>query len=144
MDKVLVCLDGSEISHRALQKAVEWADTELHLVHIGPISLLDITQNHLPMGGDDLFPKQVQERLEKNGQRILDQSQDRVVKPGLKVIRHLELGHPGDKLCQLAEELKVDCVVIGSRGLNTLGRALLGSVSDFVVHNAQVPVVVVK
>ena len=144
MQKVLVCLDGSEISQRALQQAQQWATGELHLLHVGPISLLDITQTHLPMGGDDVLPRQVQERLEKNGRLILDKAQDSVTKSGLTVKTHLELGHPGDLICQMAEQLGVDCVLVGSRGRNGLERAFLGSVSDFVVHHCLLPVVVIK
>jgi nucleotide-binding universal stress UspA family protein len=144
MQKILVCLDGSEISLRALAKAQEWATGELHLLHVGAISLLDITQTHLPMGGDDILPRQIQERLEKNGNEILSRAQASLNKAGLRVETHLELGHPGDLICQNAEQLGVDCVLVGSHGRNGLQRALLGSVSDFVVHHCKVPVMVIK
>lgn len=144
MRKVLVCADGSKTGQRALEKAQEWAQSELHILHVGPISLLDITHYHLPMGGDDVLPRQVEERLETNGRRILDAARAAVQRADLKVETHLELGHPGDRICEVAEKLGVDTVVIGSRGHSMLEKVFLGSVSDYVVRHCSVPVVVVK
>jgi nucleotide-binding universal stress UspA family protein len=47
-------------------------------------------------------------------------------------------------ICERAEELSVDVVVVGSRGRGAIRRALLGSVSSHVVHNAPCPVLVVR
>lgn len=144
MRKVLVCADGSAVSQRALEKAQQWAQSELHILHVGPISLLDIAQTHLPMGGDDVLPRQVEERLESNGRRILDSAEAAVTRTDLKVETHLVLGHPGDKICEIADQLGADTVVVGSRGHSKLEKMFLGSVSDYVVRHCAVPVVVVK
>jgi nucleotide-binding universal stress UspA family protein len=56
----------------------------------------------------------------------------------------VEFGAPGPILCDLAKERAADAIVIGSRGLGAFKRALLGSVSSHVVHNAPCPVVVVR
>ena len=52
-------------------------------------------------------------------------------------------GDPGATLCQLAEERAADVIVVGSRGLGAIRRALLGSVSTYVVNNAPCAVLVV-
>lgn len=49
-------------------------------------------------------------------------------------------GSPGQQICEIAKELQVHYVVMGSRGLNTLRRTFLGSVSDYVLHHVGVPV----
>jgi nucleotide-binding universal stress UspA family protein len=54
------------------------------------------------------------------------------------------LGAPGPTLCEFAKETGAVGIVLGSRGRGGLKRALLGSVSDFVVRNAPCPVVVVN
>ena len=56
-----------------------------------------------------------------------------------------EDGHgAGQHLVHIAKEEKVNIIVIGCRGLGTVRRTVLGSVSDYVLHHASVPVVVCK
>jgi nucleotide-binding universal stress UspA family protein len=47
-------------------------------------------------------------------------------------------------ICDVAEREAVDFVVVGSRGLGDVQRLMLGSVSDYVVHHAAAPVLVVR
>jgi nucleotide-binding universal stress UspA family protein len=56
----------------------------------------------------------------------------------------VERGSPGPVLCERAEALGADVVVVGSRGRGAIRRALLGSVSTYVVNNAPCPVLVVR
>ena len=51
-------------------------------------------------------------------------------------------GSAGRALCEFATEAGADVIVIGTRGRGGIKRALLGSVSDYVVRNAPCPVVV--
>lgn len=53
-------------------------------------------------------------------------------------------GDPGDGIIAAAESEKADMIVVGSHGRSSVGRYLLGSVSDHVVHRAQCPVLVVR
>jgi nucleotide-binding universal stress UspA family protein len=55
-----------------------------------------------------------------------------------------EAGHAVDTIVQVAEELKADLIVLGSRGLGGFKRFLMGSVSDGVLHHAHCPVLVVR
>ncbi|HEU4672106.1 MAG TPA: universal stress protein, partial [Candidatus Limnocylindrales bacterium] len=50
----------------------------------------------------------------------------------------------GDAIVEAAVSERADMIVVGSHGRSGLGRALLGSVSDFVVRHAPCPVMVVK
>lgn len=54
-----------------------------------------------------------------------------------------DVGRPGEVICQTAKREKADHIVMGSRGLGTVRRTLLGSVSDYTLHHATVPVSVV-
>lgn len=50
---------------------------------------------------------------------------------------------PGEVICRLAQDDQAHAVVVGARGLGTVRRKFLGSVSEYCVHHTQVPVVVV-
>lgn len=64
--------------------------------------------------------------------------------PGVEIVTRADEGDAGALLSNLAGELGVDAVVVGSRGKGAFKRALLGSVSGHVVNNAPCPVVVVR
>jgi nucleotide-binding universal stress UspA family protein len=63
---------------------------------------------------------------------------------GAPVETRVERGAPGAVLCELADALGADVVVVGSRGRGAIRRLVLGSVSSYVVHNAPCPVLVVR
>ena len=53
-------------------------------------------------------------------------------------------GDPGEAIIEAATAESADLIVVGSHGRGTVGRFLIGSVSDHVVRNAQCPVLVVR
>ena len=59
-----------------------------------------------------------------------------------KVVVDTVDGGPGHAIVERAEKVGADMIVIGTRGLGTIRRTVLGSVSDYVVHHAKIPVVV--
>ena len=50
--------------------------------------------------------------------------------------------HPGESIVDAALQEHVSMVVMGTRGLGTIRRTILGSVSDYVLHHAHCPVAV--
>jgi nucleotide-binding universal stress UspA family protein len=54
------------------------------------------------------------------------------------------MGEPAATILDEATRLGVDEIIIGSRGLRPIGAALLGSVAYKVLHEAKIPVVVVR
>ena len=55
----------------------------------------------------------------------------------------VEAGSPGENICKVVKKEGATFIVIGCRGVGTVRRTILGSVSDYVVHHAHVPVIVV-
>ncbi|XP_018434855.1 universal stress protein PHOS34 isoform X2 [Raphanus sativus] len=53
-------------------------------------------------------------------------------------------GDAKDIICQAVEQMHVDLLVVGSRGLGKIRRAFIGSVSDYCAHHANCPILIVK
>ncbi len=53
-------------------------------------------------------------------------------------------GYPGDEIVKLAKKTKVDLIIMSTHGRSGLGRVLMGSVTDQVIHQADCPVLVVR
>lgn len=51
---------------------------------------------------------------------------------------------PGEVLVDVSKEEKVAMIVMGTRGLGTIRRTIMGSVSDYVVHHSHCPVVIYR
>lgn len=90
--------------------------------------------------------QQALEAVKEEAQRVLDEQVRKVEEAGGSVNEaHLRIGERRDQaVVHLAEELGAGLIVMGSRGLGGVRRALMGSVSDSVVHHAHCPVMVVR
>ena len=142
--KILLAIDGSEESRRALQAAAELSkDTgsEVHVTYVLP------SPNELR--GHHLYSREVMrsvtERAEEEGRSFLEDQAEQLRSSGGKLAEtHLKAGEPDKEIVKLSEELGAGTIVIGSRGLGALKRALMGSVSESVVKHAHCPVFVVR
>ena len=142
--KILLAADGSEEAALAARTATDIAEktgSELHVVLVG------LSVSYVGMGPVEIadIPAPSQEELTEEAQRLLDaQSKQIEAAGGIVTQAHLRVGRPDEEIVALAEELGAGLIVIGSRGLGGIRRALVGSVSDSVVRHAHCPVLVVR
>jgi nucleotide-binding universal stress UspA family protein len=141
--RILLATDGSEEAELAALRAVDLADatdSELHVVHVG---VVPIFLKSYP--GTLGYYGKLYEQIEEVSRELLRKQSWRVkVAGGTVAGAHLRMGAVDLEIVALAEELGADLIVIGSRGLGGVRRALMGSVSDSVVRHAHCPVLVVR
>jgi nucleotide-binding universal stress UspA family protein len=134
--KILLATDGSKDAALAARAAVELADksdSELHLAH----AWTNVPSAH--------FEEYVRARLEEEGRRVLDEEARRIEAAGGDLTGvHLREGRTQEVIVDLAEEIGVDLIVVGSRGLGALGSLVMGSVSEGVVRLASCPVLIMR
>jgi nucleotide-binding universal stress UspA family protein len=140
----LLCTDGSELALTALARGLEVVTPHERIV-VATAVMITHPSDVLGTGiaGGVISPEVARaedEAAERRGQQVLDETCRQLGLEGVETA--LVHGSAGPQLCQLAEELPADVIVIGTRGLGGLRRAVLGSVSDHVVRNATCPVVV--
>ena len=137
LQKILVAVDGSEYSQKALELAcqlTEKFDGTLHILHVPQGAAADRV---MVLGGASVMIHAGREQIEKAGQTLIEAAskiaEERL--PG-RVTSELRGGDPADEIIKSADENASDCIVLGSRGLGDFGSLLLGSVSHKVNQSA--------
>jgi len=142
--KILVAIDGSEESTAAARAATEVASatgSEVHLVYAMQ------EERYKPHLGPEMWEGWVRgfEEAKRSARSWVEEQAERMRGEGTEAVEsHLLIGHPDAAIVWLAEELGAGLVVVGSRGLGGIRRALIGSVSDSVVRHAHCPVMVIR
>lgn len=144
--KMLLATDGSAEATRAARMAVVLAHrlgSKLHVVHVGPMPEEYINPRlSIP---EPEFWEMMRERAEEEAKPRLNEQVQKIREAGGEVSgAHVRVGLPDAEIVELAEQLGAGLVVLGSRGLRPLKRALIGSVSDSVVRHAHGSVLVVR
>ena len=128
---VAVAHQASATSRGALRQAVQEArlrDTDLAVIHAVDSALDPDREEAYRLGISDEI--------------------ERVVgpEPGVRWDLHLSIagGHLAEQLLKLTEEVGAELLVIGARRRSPVGKALLGSVAQTMILEADVPVLVVK
>jgi nucleotide-binding universal stress UspA family protein len=133
MKKILVAYDGGEPARRALDLAADLADK--FQAEVGVVSVIPYHPGRSPIDPWDDRSVHTTELAEA---RIYLASR------GITPVLHEPAGDPARSIEEVAEVHGYDMVVVGSRGLGVLGRALQGSVSEHVATHAAATVVVAR
>jgi nucleotide-binding universal stress UspA family protein len=145
-DRILLATDGSPEAERALGMAATLSErlgAELHLVSVepmpDPLSWPEARIMSPELRGD------IRDRAEEAARKLLEGQVEKLEERGLEVSEvHAVAGRPDTEIVRVAEEVGAGLVVLGSRGLGPVRRAVMGSVSLSVVHHAHGSVLVVR
>lgn len=144
--KVLVCTDGSEQSHKALEKAALIAKgceaDEVVVIHVDEgkrdLSALTWGSEGYSVSDEDIKNlKRLHELHIEEKQNILQNALNYLKEKNLQANAILKQGHPAKTILDFASENGFDTIVIGSRGLGGWKKRILGSVSSAVVQEAK-------
>jgi len=147
--ELLVAVDGSEESNRALSYATNIAnatDGSITLIHAVEPDIYDTG------GGEPTSESDRRDRLiidsfdaaEVEGQEILDEAIEFAAERGLTVSGELRYGQPARIITDYAEEGAFETLYVGHRGRSERTIEFMGSVARDIVEHATVPVTVVR
>ncbi|MFZ3132906.1 MAG: universal stress protein [Desulfosporosinus sp.] len=138
LKKILVATDASEFSRRAVKLALEIArkfNAEVELLFV----------LHIPVVyGSIIYSYLSQEQIEQEGELALEATLEGIDISSVILIKKKLHGRPANVILKEVENENIDLVVMGSHGSGVIAGSLLGSVSSYVLHNANCPVLIVK
>jgi nucleotide-binding universal stress UspA family protein len=136
MKRVLVGFDGSEGAENALNKAMMIIDDEGELIMLAIV----------PLPSDrNLLDQKTYELIKTRAHTMISNVIRDIGVHGFSINGMVKEGEDiAAVLIDVANELRVDLIVLGSRGSSTLGKYPIGSVANKVVQYAAKPVMVVR
>jgi len=154
--KILVALDRASLASEVFEQALDIAKKEqasLMIFHclnreewgeFGP--LIQTGVGLYPVVAENLYQVQ-QANLQAEMQQVqrwLRAYCQQATEQGIPAQVHHEMQAPGPRICSLARSWQADLIVLGRRGRKGLSEFLLGSVSNYVLHNAPCSVLVAQ
>jgi len=142
MSKLLVAVDGSECSTRAVQWAVSAVaamktSPEVHLVTVQPTIASGEVRRFI---GSETIEKFQRE----DGQKALEAASGALEQAKIAFTPHILIGHAAECITDFASKNGADAIVMGTRGLGGVSGLVLGSVASQVIHLSSVPVTLIK
>ena len=145
MFKVLMPVDGSSSSLNAIEKALLFGiteDVEMHVITV--VTPINTTPSKNPYIPNDLV-EDVRRAHHLAANDILEAAKAKICELNASCNIHLiREGDAAEEILRYADEIEADLIVVGSRGLSTFGKLLVGSVSQKVINNANCSVLVVR
>mgnify|MGYP000917688504 CR=1 FL=1 len=141
MKKVVVAVDGSEVSKGVVDYALHYADQEkdadLHFLHvIEPLVSEPQEQEVILYRWHALNITPSPEKAQKEFEALLEERVGASRKPRPSMSVSVRVGSAYARIVEFAEEIQADMIMIGHRGLGNLQRFFLGSVAAKVVAHA--------
>lgn len=142
--RILVPIDGSDTSGRALREAIKLADGKAQL------RLLHVVEEVYPLDAEGyafIDYAALRDVARSSGERLLAKAAETARQAGATVetlLREAEGDRVANVIDDAASNWPADLIVIGSHGRSGFSRLLFGSVAEGVVRGASVPVLLVR
>ncbi len=135
--KILVPLDGSKYSDKALQRACEVVNA-----FDSKLVLLYVVEKSLPI---NLLDRKVYlEILRKFGKKTLEKANNVLSKKGITAKTFLKEGNIVNEIKKVAKKENCDLIIVGNKGLGAVTRFLLGSVSNKLAQSSSCSLLIIK
>ncbi|MFM1653654.1 universal stress protein [Brevibacillus sp. B_LB10_24] len=145
-DKILVAIDGSEMSRKAFEAALSIAKSNqarLTILHAGKEAVFSSSW----IGGAMYIPQgqfaEMMEEVEKEGNKLLSHAKKLAEEAGVDAETLYVKGDPALTILEKGKAGGFKLIVVGSRGLSGIKEMMLGSVSHKVSQLASCPVLIV-
>lgn len=139
--KLLIPTDGSPSALHAVKFAVQMmslaCDLEVHLLHVEPVP--DSWELRSRLGAGEIADIQ-----RCRADDALKDAKLALQEAGVKFQVHIAQGEVAEVIAHKAEELGCHQIVMGTRGMTSLGNMMLGSISSKVLHRVRIPVTLVR
>lgn len=135
-NKILVPVDGSKESLKALSSALEIAE----------LSGAEVTAFHTIPKTTEGGPRtrRLDADLNSEGKAVLKQASQIAKNKMIDIKTQVTRGSPAFEIIKFAKTGKYDHIVMSSTGTGSATGDMLGSVSNYVVHKSQIPVYLIK
>ena len=138
ISKILVPLDGSKNSFRGLEMAIT-------LARQCGATITGVYSIYTPPHSEFRGVGSVEKSLNREAKKFMGEAKTLAAQNGIVFNEKIMRGETGYNIIKLARaKSKFDMIVIGSRGRSSAKEMFFGSVSNYVIHTAKIPVLVVK
>ncbi|MGF7534720.1 universal stress protein [Bacillus mexicanus] len=146
-NKILVAIDGSDMSAKALDAAVHLANeqqAELSILHVGREAVVTTSSLTGMTYVPEHFIEEIRGEVKKEGLKILENAKENAAENDVQAETIYVNGEPAHEILNTAKERGISLIVVGSRGISGLKEIMLGSVSHKVSQLSPCPVLIVR
>jgi nucleotide-binding universal stress UspA family protein len=130
--KVLLAVDGSEVSDRATDRLIALkragAPFEATVIQVQPFMSIEAQAM----------------QLQSHGEAAMKSALSRLDSAGIPYDTHIAMGPAGVRICEFADAGGFQMIVLGTKGLGWVNTVLVGSVAKHVIESSNVPVLLVR
>ena len=139
-NRMLVAIDGSKMSNKALKSALQIAKerySKVGVIHVEKNVM--ISENMTTDSIDEIYSK-----INHEVDALFDEAKALAEDEDLEIDTHYVMGDPAVQIVKTAEQGNYQLIVMGSRGLGAIKGIVMGSVSYKVLQLSHCPVLIIK